>query len=144
MPGDGDRERRLAGAAGHQIADAQHGDRGPPGMRRPGTQGRAGGPQRGQWRQGDRESAIIKSGAERKRVEIIAKSNAEAQRIRGEGESTAAGIYAAAYSRNPEFYSFYRSLQAYRTALGREGDVMVISPDSEFFRYLKSPAPQRR
>ncbi|HEU4590673.1 MAG TPA: protease modulator HflC [Steroidobacteraceae bacterium] len=94
--------------------------------------------------EGDRESAIIKSGAERKRVEIIAKSNAEAQRIRGEGESTAAGIYAAAYSRNPEFYSFYRSLQAYRTALGREGDVMVISPDSEFFRYLKSPAPQRR
>ena len=49
-----------------------------------------------------------------------------------------------AYNRNPEFYSFYRSLQAYRNSLGREGDVMVISPDSEFFRYLKSPAPTRR
>ena len=49
-----------------------------------------------------------------------------------------------AYNRNPEFYSFYRSLQAYRNSLGKEGDVMVISPDSEFFRYLKSPAPQRR
>jgi membrane protease subunit HflC len=94
--------------------------------------------------EGDRESQIIKSGAERKRTEIIAKANAEAQRIRGEGESTAAGIYAGAYNRYPEFYSFYRSLQAYRTSLGREGDVMVISPDSEFFRYLKSPAPQRR
>jgi membrane protease subunit HflC len=94
--------------------------------------------------EGDRESQIIKSNAERKRTEIIAKANAEAQRIRGEGESTAAGIYAGAYNRYPEFYSFYRSLQAYRTSLGREGDVMVISPDSEFFRYLKSPAPQRR
>ncbi|HET9864902.1 MAG TPA: protease modulator HflC, partial [Steroidobacteraceae bacterium] len=94
--------------------------------------------------EGDRESQIIKSNAERKRTEIIAKANAEAQRIRGEGESTAAGIYAAAYSRNPEFYSFYRSLQAYRTSLGREGDVLVISPDSEFFRYLRTPTPQRR
>ena len=61
-------------------------------------------------------------------------------------ESEASNIYAAAYSRNPEFYSFYRSLQAYRNSLGREGDVLVLSPDSEFFRYLKSPAatPLRR
>ena len=53
-------------------------------------------------------------------------------------------IYAAAYNRNPEFYSFYRSLQAYKNSLGREGDVMVVSPDSDFFRYFKSPAPTRR
>jgi membrane protease subunit HflC len=94
--------------------------------------------------EGDRESAIIRSTAERQRTEINARANAEAQRIRGEGDSTAAGIYASAYNRNPEFYAFWRSLQAYRTSLGREGDVLVISPDSEFFRYLKSPTPQKR
>jgi len=94
--------------------------------------------------EGDRESQIIRSNAERQRTELVARANADAQRIRGEGEATAAGLYAAAYNRNPEFYAFYRSLQAYRTSLGREGDVIVISPDSDFFRYLKSPAPQRR
>jgi modulator of FtsH protease HflC len=94
--------------------------------------------------EGSREAQIVKSEAERKRTELIAESLANAQRIRGEGDATAAATYAAAYNRNPEFYSFYRSLQAYRSALGREGDVMVISPDSEFFRYFKSPAPARR
>ena len=82
--------------------------------------------------------------ADRKRTELVAKSLADAQRIRGEGEAAAAAIYAQAYNRNPEFYTFYRSLQAYRNSLGSEGDVLVISPDSDFFRYLKSPAPQRR
>jgi membrane protease subunit HflC len=77
-------------------------------------------------------------------VEIIARANADAQRIRGEGESTAAGIYASAYNKNPEFYAFYRSLQAYRQSLGQDRDLIVISPDGEFFKYLKSPAPQRR
>jgi membrane protease subunit HflC len=94
--------------------------------------------------EGAREAQIVKSEAERRRTEIIATSLADAQRIRGEGDAAAAGIYATAYSRNPEFYSFYRSLQAYRSALGRDGDVMVISPESDFFRYLKSPAPSRR
>jgi membrane protease subunit HflC len=94
--------------------------------------------------EGDRESQIVRAEAERRRTELIAKSLADAQRIRGEGDATAAAIYATAYNRNPEFYAFYRSLQAYRSALGREGDVMVISPDSEFFRYLQSPAPPRR
>ena len=93
--------------------------------------------------EGDRESTIIKATAERNRTELIAKAQADAQRIRGEGESAAATIYAAAYNRNPEFYSFYRSLQAYRNSLGREGDVLVISPDSDFFRYLKNPSPRR-
>jgi membrane protease subunit HflC len=94
--------------------------------------------------EGDRESQIVRAEAERRRTELIAKSLADAQRIRGEGDATAAAIYATAYNRNPEFYAFYRSLQAYRSALGREGDVMVISPDIEFFRYLQSPAPPRR
>jgi len=60
-----------------------------------------------------------------------------------QGDQNFNPLYAAAYNRNPEFYSFWRSLQAYRNSLGREGDVIVISPDSEFFRYLKSPTPKR-
>ena len=94
--------------------------------------------------EGDRESQIVKAEAERKKTELIARALADAQRIRGEGDATAAAIYATAYTRNPEFYSFYRSLQAYRNSLGKEGDVMVVSPDSDFFRYFKSPTPARR
>jgi modulator of FtsH protease HflC len=94
--------------------------------------------------EGDRDSQIIRSGAERKKTEIIATANADAQRIRGEGEATASGLYATAYNKNPEFYSFYRSLQAYQTSLGKDRDLIVVSPDGEFFKYLKSPAPQKR
>lgn len=94
--------------------------------------------------EGDRGAQIIRSEAERKRTETIATAEAEAQRIRGEGDATASALYAAAYSKNPEFYAFYRSLQAYTKSLGTQGDVIVISPDSEFFRYLKNPAPQKR
>ena len=94
--------------------------------------------------EGDRESQIIRAEAERKKVEILAKADADAQRIRGEGDSTAAAISAAAYGKNPEFYSFYRSLQAYRNSLGQDRDLIVISPDSEFFKYLKSPSAQKR
>ena len=94
--------------------------------------------------EGNREAQIIRSEAERRRTEIISKANADAERIRGEGDATAAALYAAAYNRNPEFYAFYRSLEAYRNSLGTQGDVLVVSPDSEFFRYLKDPKPQRR
>jgi len=94
--------------------------------------------------EGDRESQIVKAEAERKKVELIARALADAQRIRGEGDATAAAIYATAYNRNPEFYAFYRSLNAYKASLGKDGDVMVVSPDSDFFRYFKSPAPTRR
>jgi len=94
--------------------------------------------------EGDRESQIIRAEAERKKVELLARATADSQRIRGEGESTANAIYAEAYNKNPEFYSFYRSLQAYRNSLGQDRDLIVISPDGEFFKYLKSPAPQRR
>ena len=94
--------------------------------------------------EGDRDQQIIRSTAERRKTELIAKANADAQRIRGEGDAIASQLYANAYNRNPEFYSFYRSLQAYRNSIGREGDVIVVSPDSEFFRYLKTPTPQRK
>jgi modulator of FtsH protease HflC len=92
--------------------------------------------------EGEKEKNILMAEADRKRTELIAKALSDAQRIRGEGDATAAAIYAQAYNRNPEFYAFWRSLQAYRTALGKD-DVMVISPDSEFFRYLQSPTPKR-
>ncbi len=94
--------------------------------------------------EGDKQAQIVRAEADRKRTELIAKSLSDAQKIRGEGDASAAAIYAQAYNRNPEFYAFWRSLQAYRNALGREGDVMVVSPDSEFFQYLQNPAPQRR
>jgi len=94
--------------------------------------------------EGEREAQIIKSDAERRSIEITAKAQSDAQGIRGEGDATAAAIYANAFNRNPEFYSFYRSLQAYRTSFGKDRDVLVVSPDSEFFRYLKSSTPQRR
>jgi len=92
--------------------------------------------------EGEKEKNILMAEADRKRTELIAKSLSDAQRIRGEGDATAAAIYAQAYNRNPEFYAFWRSLQAYRTALGKD-DVLVISPDSEFFRYLQNPSPKR-
>jgi modulator of FtsH protease HflC len=93
--------------------------------------------------EGERESQKIRSDAERRATIIVADAQAEAQRTRGEGDSDAAAIYARAYSRNPEFYSFWRSLQAYQNSLGKSSDVLVISPDSEFFKYLKSPTPNR-
>jgi membrane protease subunit HflC len=94
--------------------------------------------------EGEREAQIISSDAQRRSIEITSKAQSDAQRIRGEGDSTAASIYAEAFSKNPEFYSFYRSLQAYRNSFAKDRDVLVVSPDSEFFRYMKSPAPTRR
>jgi membrane protease subunit HflC len=75
--------------------------------------------------------------ADRQRTEILADAYREAEILRGEGDEAAADIYARAYGRNPEFYSFYRGLQAYRKSLGQQGDVMVIEPEGEFFKYLK-------
>lgn len=80
----------------------------------------------------------IRAEADRQRTEILSNAARDAQRLRGEGDAQAAAIYAKAYGRNPEFAAFYRSLQAYRNSLGREGDVMVIEPDGEFFKYLRS------
>ncbi len=75
--------------------------------------------------------------AERERTEILSAAERDSERIRGQGDAHAAEIYAQAYAKNPEFYSFYRSLEAYRNALGNGDDVLVLSPDGEFFRYLK-------
>jgi len=87
---------------------------------------------------GTGEADTIRADADRRRTETLANATRDAQRIRGEGDAQAATTYARAYGRNTEFAAFYRTLAAYRNALGRDGDVLVISPDGEFFRYLHS------
>src|SRR5690554_6091267 len=77
----------------------------------------------------------IRAQADRQREEMLAKAYAEAQSIMGEGEGVATGIYADVYGKNPQFYDFYRSLEAYRSSFGGQGDTLVISPKSEFFRF---------
>ena len=88
-----------------------------------------------------REAAeIIRAGAERQRTVLLANAFRDAEQIRGEGDATAARIYAEAYNRDREFYSFHRSLQAYRETFRDSGDVMVLEPDGDFFRFLKNAA----
>jgi modulator of FtsH protease HflC len=96
--------------------------------------------------EGQSASATIRATAERQRTVILADAERDALRTRGAGDASAAQIYARAYSKNPEFYAFYRSLQAYRDSLGKDGDLLVVTPDGEFFKYLKDsgkPAPAR-
>ncbi|MGC4028178.1 MAG: protease modulator HflC [Steroidobacteraceae bacterium] len=88
--------------------------------------------------EGSAEAERIRAEADRKRTEILADAQRDAQRVRGEGEAVAARTYAAAYSKSPEFYGFYRSLQAYRNSLARDGDIWVVAPEGEFFKYLGS------
>lgn len=87
--------------------------------------------------EGAEESERIRADADRQSTVILAEAYRDAERIRGDGDATAAGIYAGAYNQDPEFYSFYRSMSAYREAIGREQDILVLSPDSEFFRFLR-------
>jgi len=89
--------------------------------------------------EGQGSAEAMRADADRQRTEILANAQREAQRIRGEGDAQATDIYARTFSRDPEFYRFYRSLQAYRNSLGRDTDIIVISPDSEFFHYLQKP-----
>jgi membrane protease subunit HflC len=92
----------------------------------------------GRRAEGQKEAVTIRAEADRKRTEILADAERDSLKIRGEGDQKASEIYSAAYSKNAEFYGFYRSLQAYRNALGKDGDVLVVSPDGEFFKYFKS------
>ncbi|MGH8197172.1 MAG: protease modulator HflC [Steroidobacteraceae bacterium] len=87
--------------------------------------------------EGDEQAQRIRAEAERERTELLAVGNRDAEVIRGEGDAKAAATYARAYQRYPEFYSFHRSLQAYRNSIGQPNDVLVIAPEGEFFKYLK-------
>jgi len=86
--------------------------------------------------QGMEVSETKKSTADKERTIIIANANKDSQIIRGEGDARAAEVYANAYNQDPEFYAFYRSIDAYRNSIGNSNDIMVIDPDNEFFRYL--------
>ncbi|HKT71305.1 MAG TPA: protease modulator HflC [Steroidobacteraceae bacterium] len=90
--------------------------------------------------EGQSASTRIKSAAERQRTELLADAERDALRVRGQGDLEASQVYAHAYSKNPEFYAFYRSLQAYEHSLGKDGDLLVVTPDGEFFKYLKDSA----
>lgn len=86
---------------------------------------------------GEEEKEKIQADADRQSTILLAEAERDAAKLRGEGDARSAEIYADAYGKDAEFYRFYRSLQAYRNSLGGSSDVMVISPDSEFFRYFK-------
>lgn len=92
--------------------------------------------------QGEQESQIIRSRAERERTVLLAEAERDATIARGEGDADASKIFADAFQRDPEFYAFYRSLQAYSLALKQGDTTMVLSPDSEFFRYFNQAASE--
>ena len=86
--------------------------------------------------QGMEVSEEKKSTADKERTIILANANKDSEIIRGTGDAKAAEIYANAYNQDPEFYAFYRSIDAYRNSIGNANDIMVIDPDNEFFQYL--------
>lgn len=89
--------------------------------------------------EGAAEAEKIRADADKQREIIIANAYRDAQKIKGEGDAKAAAIYAAAFSDNPDFYAFYRSLEAYGKTFSNKNDILVISPDSsEFFKYLQN------
>ncbi|WP_018228949.1 protease modulator HflC [Methyloversatilis universalis] len=91
---------------------------------------------------GAAEAEKIRADADRQREVIVAEAYREAQKIKGEGDGRAAAIYGDAFGANPEFYAFYRSMDAYQKSFRSKGDVLVLEPNADFFRYMKGgPRP---
>jgi modulator of FtsH protease HflC len=88
---------------------------------------------------GTADSEKIRADADRQREVILANAYRDAQRMRGEGDGKAAALYSAAFGQNPEFAAFYRSLDAYRSSFRNRGDLMVLDPSADFFRYFRTP-----
>jgi membrane protease subunit HflC len=86
---------------------------------------------------GKEKAEKIRASADRERTIELANAYRDAEELRGEGDAEAAKIYASAYQKDPEFYSFVRSLNAYKNAFSNKGDIMLVEPDSDFFKYLK-------
>lgn len=86
---------------------------------------------------GAADSERVRAQADRQRQELLASAYAEAEATRGRGDAEAASLFAQAYSKNPEFYSFYKSLEGYSSAFSSKDDLLVITPDSQFFRFWK-------
>ncbi len=93
--------------------------------------------------EGVETSERMRAEANKQQTEILADAKRQAGQIRGEGDASASEIYARAYSKNAEFYSFYRSMQSYREAIGTPGDMLVIAPDSAYFKYFNKSQPQK-
>ena len=91
-----------------------------------------------QFRATGRERALeIRANADREVIVIAADAYRQAEQIRGDGDAQSAAVYANAFNQDPEFYQFYRSINAYASVFGNKGDLLVIDPNSEFFKYLK-------
>ena len=93
--------------------------------------------------QGAEAAEQIRAEADRERTVTLAEAYRDAEKVRGAGDAEAARIYAEAYRKDPEFFAFYRSIQAYRRSLGKENDLLVLGTDSEFFRYMEKPQGAR-
>lgn len=87
--------------------------------------------------EGSEDAERIRAEADRQRTVILAEAYRDAEIMRGEGDAVAAETYANAYTQNAEFYAFYRSMEAYRASIGGEQDILVLSPNSDFFRFLQ-------
>ncbi|MFO8044306.1 MAG: protease modulator HflC [Halomonas sp.] len=95
-----------------------------------------------EWRaQGLEEAERIRANADRRRQVLLAQADERSETLRGEGDSEAAGIFSDAYSKDEEFFSFWRSLNAYRDSFANDDNMLVLDPSSDFFRYLKSASP---
>jgi membrane protease subunit HflC len=88
---------------------------------------------------GAAEAEKIRADADRQREVILAEAYRESQKIMGEGDGQAAAIYAGTFEKSPEFYTFYRSLEAYKKSFKDRGDMLVLEPSSEFFKFLNNP-----
>ena len=88
--------------------------------------------------EGSAEAEKIRADADKQREVIVAEAYRDAQKMKGEGDAKAAATYAQAFNQNPEFYAFYRSLEAYRNSFKSKSDVIVVEPSSDFFKYKKS------
>jgi membrane protease subunit HflC len=93
--------------------------------------------------EGSETAELIRATAEKNRTVLLADAYRDGQIIRGEGDARSAEIYANAYNKDAEFYSFYRSLDAYKKSLGRSGDILVLDPNNEFFRYLNNSSGEQ-
>jgi membrane protease subunit HflC len=93
--------------------------------------------------QGAENAEQIRAEADRQRTVTLAEAYREAEKVRGAGDAEAARIYANAYRKDPEFFAFYRSIQAYRRSLGKENDLLVLGKESEFFRYMEESSAGR-
>ena len=86
----------------------------------------------------DPQLCLLRADADKQREVILAEAYSQAEETRGEGDAEAAAIYAAAFQKDKDFYEFYRSMSAYQRTFSNKGDVLLIQPDSDFFKYMNS------